>query len=276
MRLPLGRRLVGQGQRAVEKLFAALDLDGPGLLAGGAEGGVNAGQRAGVRCRGPLAAGRAAGFQRQHRLARCCQAQGIDKSRAAFDILKIEGDDVAVDHHRPAREDVGFVDISFVADAEQPAEANATADRPVDDAAAEGAALGEEGDVAARRHARDKGRVQRQMRVDDADAVGPHDAHAIAPGDLDDLFLDGNALAADLAESAGDDHGRLDAALAAGLDDRRHGRRRNDDDCQLDWIRHGADVRVAAHAQNLIGLGIDRVDGAGVGMGGSSKLRMTP
>jgi len=68
---------------------------------------------------------------------------------------------------------------------------------------------------------------------------------------------------ANLAEAAGDQDDRFDAALAAGFDRGEHGRRRHDEDRQVKRVGRGGQAGVAAQTQDLIGLRIDRVNGAG-------------
>ncbi len=197
-----GQRLEGQSQRAVEEFSHALYLDHAGLPASRTEGRVAARQRAGMRSGGRLPAGRPAGFECEHRLAKSGPAQRIHECRPALDILQVKRDDLADLVRRQEWDDVGLVDVGFVPHAEEAAEPDPAAHSPVYDAAAQRPGLGQEGDPTARRHALDEGRVQGRVGVNHPDAIRPHDAHPIAPGDRNHLRLPRGAFGADLAESS--------------------------------------------------------------------------
>ena len=134
-------RLVGQRQRRVEQRLHPIHFDGAGLLAGGPKRRVRAGQRAGVRGGRGLAAGGAAGLEHEHRLDRGRIPQRGHERFPALDILQIEDDDAAVGVGGQDGQQVRLVDVGLVAHAQQAAEADAVADGPIDDAAAQRARL---------------------------------------------------------------------------------------------------------------------------------------
>ncbi len=103
-------------------------------------------------------------------------------------------------------EHVVLAEHCLVAQADERGEAHAAAFGPVQDADAQSAGLGEESDVAGVRRAGGEGRVETQGGVDQAQAVGPEQGHAVRPGELDDALLPGVALEAGLGETGGN-HG---------------------------------------------------------------------
>jgi hypothetical protein len=123
----------------------------------------------------------------------------------------------------PDLEKVGLVQVGFVAQTDKTGKAEAIQGRPVQDAGAESAGLGHEGDGAAAGHGGGKAGVERAVGVDDAQAVGADDPHVVVSGDFDDLALHLAPLGAGFTKAGGDDDDGRDpfggAVLNHGGDD---------------------------------------------------------
>ncbi len=105
------------------------------------------------------------------------------------DIFKVAEHDLAVVVVRRVTDEVNFVEIRLVAQADEFAETDAFSQAPVEDRQAQGPALGEKRDLALEREVLGEGGVERSVRVYHAEAVGPDHAHPVAPADLHELSL---------------------------------------------------------------------------------------
>lgn len=120
--------------------------------------------------------------------------------------------------------------------------------------------MGDEGNFTGGRHRRlEEGGVERQVSVHQADAVRPDQAHAIGAGQFDALNFEGSALWTGFTETAGGDDGGADATLAAFFERPRHERRRHQQHCQVNRVRHVQDAGVNWRAQQTLALGVDKM-----------------
>ena len=256
--------LIAERQAPVEEVHDLARAKDARLPEGGGIGVVGAGERAGVARGGLRAGGRHAGLEEDHRFAPRDLPGGAHEFLAVLDGLDIAEQHARVVVGADRFEERGLVHVGLVADADELAEADPLADRPVEDRRAERARLRHESDVARRGHAGGEGGVELLGRVDQAEAVRPDDAHAARVRELDDLALEIGAFAAGLLEAGGDDDQRrhfLRGAVARRLQAEL---RRDHQHRQVHFAGNLPDRRKTGQAQNLVRLGIDRVDPAGI------------
>ena len=94
-------------------------------------------------------------------------------------------------------------------------------------------------------------------------AVGPDDPEAGLPHHLGQLVLEALAVGAGLREAPGDDDGRLDSLGGALLQGGGHDLGRNHHHRQFRGGGGVGDGLIDLQAQDLLGLGVDGVEGAG-------------
>ncbi len=192
-------------------------------------------------------------------------AGGADEAAAVADAFQIEGDDfrVGVGGHGGQRVRLAHVDL--VAEADEMGEAEPLAARPVDDGGANGPGVGDEGDVARRRPRwRQEGSVQRQVGVDEADAVGADEPDAVLAGHAQALLFQPRPFRPRLAEAAGGDDGGADAAAADVGQRAGHVGRGHDEHRQIDRVGHVGQGGVEGALQQAAAARVDEVDRAGV------------
>ena len=107
-----------------------------------------------------------------------------------------------------------------------------------------------------------EGGVDARDRAHDAEAVGADDAHRPAARFLENLPLQLGAGLAGLLETGRDDDRAFHAGVDALADDAGHGRRRRDDDGEIDGVGHRRDRRVRLDAEHARALRVDRKDRA--------------
>ena len=265
-------RLIFQRHGPVEHLLNGGAQGDAGLPADSAKRRVGASQGACMRCRGSLSTRGLPRLEGQDGLVQSSISQRRDESGTTFDIFQIERDNLSLIIRGQFRQHVCLIDIGFVAHAEHATEADAATDDPIDDATAERSRLRKESDVPLGGHGAHERRVERRVCVHDADAVWSHYAQSGAPRDLDHLALERGAILAHFAKATGNDHGRFDAAPAAGLYLGGHAGGGNDEDGQLDRIGHGHNSGVAATAKDGVRFGIDWINGSRVAGGGIEQI----
>ena len=219
----LQQRLAGERLGVVEQILHRAGADDAALLESGIVGRFGAGQRAGVRGDRLRAGAGRARLDGDDRLVAGDLAGHADELRPVGDAFQVAHDRPRLGVLGPGLHQVDLVDVGLVADAVEAGEADALAQRHVEDGGAQRARLRHEGDLAAVGHAGGKRGVQLADGVDDAQHVRADHPHAVAPADVDDLLLQRLALRAHLAEAGGDDHRALQAALAALLHHAGHG-----------------------------------------------------
>ncbi len=100
------------------------------------------------------------------------------------------------------------------------------------------------------------------VQVEHARRVRTDDAHISGACGIEQFLFEFHAVAADLAKTARQDDGALDALAPARLDQVRHGARRRADQREVDRTRNSLDRGEGFHAEHHVDLGVDRVDRA--------------
>ena len=260
------QRLAGEGHGHVEQVLHRAGAQHAGLLERGLVGPLRAGQGAGVAGDRPAAGLGRAGLDRDDRGVLADLAGDLDKAAAVGDAFQIGGDDLAVGIVAPHLQEVDLVQVGLVAQADEATEADVVGQGHVEDAGAQRARLRHEGDPALHRHAEGETGLQRRVGVDDAQAVRADHAYAVAPDDGDQFFLHRHALRSHLTEAGRDCDHALDALLAALLDNACNEFGGNHNHGQVDRAGDVEHAGIGLFAQDLVGLGVDRVDLAGKAM----------
>ena len=222
-RVVFGYGLAGKGLGVVEQVLHRAGAHNAHLLEGRVVGLLRAGQRAGVRGGRPRAGAGGARLDGHHRLLPGDLARHLHELGPVGNAFQVAHDHVGLGVFGPGAQEVDLVQVGLVADAVEAREADALAQRHVQDGGAQRARLRHEGDAALARHAGGEGGVEAGHGVDDAQHVGAHDAHVVAPGIFQQLLFQRPAFAAHFAEARRDDHRAGDALLAALFDDAGHG-----------------------------------------------------
>ena len=183
-RTPVGQRLGPEHQRHVEQLVERVDPDDPGLAEQGVDGDVGAGHRGRVRRGGPDAGGRAAALHRDDRLAARDPPGDAAELAGVAERLEVQQHDVGAGVVLPVLQQVVAADVGLVADRHEARHAEPDAGRPLEHGDAERARLRLHRDATRLGRVRREGGVEADGGVDDADAVGPDEPHAVdgAPG----------------------------------------------------------------------------------------------
>lgn len=184
----------------------------------------------------------------------------VHEGAAVADTFDVEANDSGVWVIGEVGDEVGVVDVEFVADADDFGEAHVFVVGEVDHAHGECAALADEAEVAFAWHAEDEAGVEAGAGVFVAHGVGAEDAGVAAFDDVFELvfFL----VVADFAEAAADDDGPFDFFVDAVCEDLGDDGGGDADDNEVDGAGEVADGFVAFHAEDFVLVGIDGVEGA--------------
>ncbi len=134
---------------------------------------------------------------------------------ALSDVLEIPGDDPRVLVNAQRLDQVQLIDIGFVADAGQLAEADAVGIGHVQNGRQQCPGLRQVSDGPDRGQVSAEARIDLVRRGNDPQAVRPDDSDPRGPGDLEDLLFKLAALLADLLEPSRDDNHGLGPNLRA-------------------------------------------------------------
>ncbi len=257
-------RLVGDQHRDVEQLLDRVGADHSRLEEQRVHRHVGARERAGVRGRGAPPGARAPALDRDDRLAAAHAARDLGEAARVPERLEVEQDHVRPRIPLPELEQVVARDVGLVADAHEVRDPDVELGRVLEDREPEGSALGRERDPPRGRIGGREGGVELDagLGVDDAQAVGTDEPHAVALNALAQRRLARGPLGAGLLEAGADHHHRLDAVAPAGLDDREHVRRRDDDHGEIHRAGHVGDGRIGLDRLDHLGLGVHREDRA--------------
>ena len=211
--------------------------------------------------RGPV--GRNPGLERHDR--RRDPAGRVDEPASVLEPLDVQGDAGGGGVGVQPLEAVGEVHVGHVADGNQPVEAHPAVVGGRVDRHEQATALGNQRGPAREGKERGERSVELVGVREDPDDVRAKESHAVAPGDTGQLLL--QVLAADLAESRGDDDQGLDALPAAlpgdlGAEPGRYGQ-----DGRVDVVGHVENGPIGLESQDLVTVGIDREDFPGVAVG---------
>ena len=159
-------------------------------------------------------------------------------------------------------EDLGLVHVHPVAQRHEAAHPQALGRGHIQEGGAHGAALRGEGDLALGGDERPGGAHLLVGHIDPL-AVGPHHPEAGLPDHLGQFVLQALAVGAGLGEAAGDDDGGLDSLGGALLQGGGHELGRDHHHRQVRGGGRVGDGLIDLEAQDLVGLGVDGVEGAG-------------
>ncbi len=181
---------------------------------------------------------------------------------ALVDAFQVTGDDRGFLVLGQRLEEIRLVQVRLVADADHLAHAELLLARPVQNGHAERAGLGDERNSPGRRQRRGEGGVHLVVRVEHAQAVRPHEPHPQRAAKLGDFLFLLRTLRTHFLESGGDDDDLFGACGGRGLDRFLDESRRHHDDAQLNLAAVFLETLVAFQAEDFIGFGIDRDNGA--------------
>ncbi|KAF5039384.1 hypothetical protein DSECCO2_544460 [anaerobic digester metagenome] len=249
--------------RDLERAGQGVDGDNAGLAEGFHVDVVGSGERTRVgrgRC---LAFRGGTGLDRHDGLGLRDLADHFHEGLAVLDLLDVEDDafGLRVTLHEP--EVVDEVEVGLVADRDDGGEPDVLLDAPVNHCVDDGAALGDEGDVAGFRGLVDVGGVDALGGDDQAEAVRADDPRAVTLCDLHDPILECFSSLAHLLEPGGDDDHHGDAFLPALLDDARDVLGRDGDDRHIDGVRNIEDGWIRFESLNLRAFVVHRVELSG-------------
>ena len=143
------------------------------------------------------------------------------------------------------------------------AEADGVGGADVEDGGEQGAGLRDVGDVSGVGECGAEAGVEFRAGHDEAEAVGADDADVAVLCGLRDALFQRGALFADFFEAGRDDDDGGDAQVGALFDQVGHEARRDGDDDQVGQRIDLGQIGVGGVTEDFVGLGIDRVDGAG-------------
>ena len=277
LRLRRGRA-IDQQRRHVDQRFEHRDAGDAVAAAEGVEGGVGAGDGAGMRLGQLLADIGAAKLVDDHRLAggmgaprRLRQtigvAQGLHEQQDGIG-LRI------VDQHVG---DLAHREVDLVADRDQAREADATRIGTRQQRADQAAALADQRPPTLAQLIDGEGRIGRQRHrrigADGADAVGADQAQTAFGHDAFEVVLQRGAGLTRIGEAAGQDRRHPDAALGAGGECIDGVLAVEQNIGVIDLARDGVEVLVGLDRENLGAGGIDRQDFAREAVFGEEALR---
>ena len=139
----------------------------------------------------------------------------INKGVTVGDALKITGDDFGIRVIRECLDDVKFIDVGFVADADELAEADTVGVGHIEDSGQKCAGLGQIAGRADGWKRSAKAGIELFGGNDEPEAVRANDAYAGLLGNLDDLLFEFATFLADFFEAGGDYNDSFDAKSGA-------------------------------------------------------------
>ena len=206
----------------------------------------------------------APGFDDDDRLQAGGRARGRHEFARAGDRLDVKQDRARAAVERQPIQHVAEIDVRHVAQRHQMREPDLARARPIQNGRGHGARLRDERKVALGRGQMREGRVEPGAGNQQAQAIGPDDAHQMRPCRVEHRVFQRLAfLARQFAEARRDHDGGFAAARAQIADGAGHGRRRGADHGEIRDLRQGRDVRVGEDALDRAVFGIDRQNGAG-------------
>jgi len=179
--------------------------------------------------------------------------------------LEVEEEDPGLRVLLPVLEEVVPGHVGLVPHADEGREAEAEAAGEGDDRDPEGAALGAEGNPAMGWHSGCERGVEPHggVRVEEAEAVGPHHPHPVPPGRFQERPLSPPPLRSHLSEAGADDDQPPHARPCALLHHLGHDPGGNSDHRQIDGVSDRGDRRPRPDRRHLLRIRIHRVDGPG-------------
>ena len=249
---------LGRGEKLLKREFAddaRLAKERVGRL-------VGAGERTRVGGSGARARGRTPGLQGENGLFLRDAASKEAEVRRILNRLHVEENLLDVLFVLPVFQRRLGVDVRLVADRDELRKAEVEVLEDVEDAAAERARLRDKADAAALGKAFGKAPVEPHVgvRIDDAEAVGPHRAHAVAADAFEKFLFEGRPFGSGFLEARRDDAQPPDALGVAFVDGGENKVAVDDDDREIHVARNFADRTVHRAPFDDAALRIDRID----------------
>lgn len=252
----VGQHLQAAGE--LKHVVQALGADDAALLEHGIVDAIIPGQCAGVGICCPRAHRGAPGLEHHHGFLQRYAVCHFREGAPVLEVFHVHGDDVGVGVLLEEREQVVFVDVGLVAEADDGGNPHFCRAAEADDGHADAAALGRKRHLALLVVGRAEGGAKVFVGVVEAVDVRPHEAHVVLLSHPDDLSL--QLVFADFGEARGDEHGPGNVLLPAF---RKHVRNEGGGDAEhghVDVARYFGDAGVALAPQDFLGLGMDGVD----------------
>ena len=214
-----------------------------------------------------VADGAASDLEQHHRLARTLgRRQRRDKHIGLGDALDIGGNHVDLGVLHVPMDDLADCHIRLVAGGDALRRADAAVARQRDQVGTKGPGLADhtnaprQGPTAFKRGG--EGGIPTQRGIEQPQAVGPQQAHAMLARGPCHLLLQRCTLHAHFGKAGAEHHGRANPARAQGFNGVQYLVRGHGDDGSLRRGGQGVDGRERGQALNLAARGVDRVDGA--------------
>ena len=259
-------RLVAVQSGVVEQLGDRINALDAGLHEQCLVDRVVTGKRTGVAGDGFRARGGTAGFQHEDRLFLFVEDLRGDflEFRTAGDGFQIHRDHFRVRVVGQVVEQVDLVDVGFVSERNEFAEAHVAFFGKVKDRGAERAGLADEGEGAGFRGLRGERGVHFRVvfSIQDTEAVRTDEAHALFVDQFDELFFKFGTGGVDFFETGGNADEGFDAFFGAFFGRLKDEFARNDDDCEVHITGNVFDGGVGFDSQHFRGFRVDRVDRA--------------
>ena len=254
---PVRHGLRGEQRRDVDQLVERPRPDDARLAEECVDGDVRAGECRRVRTGCAAAGARRPALQREDRLAAREPARDAGERAWVAERLEVEDDHLGLVVVFPPLEQVVRGDVRLVADRHERGDPEAGRLRPLEQREPERAALRGEADLAGREAARREGRVERDGRGGDAEAVRAEQARAVLADEREEPLLPLGSLAARLGEAGRDDDERAHAGRERLLGRLEHLLARHADDGQVDVLRDRRHGGVAVDACDRVAVAVD-------------------
>ena len=260
----LRRRLRRVERGAVEKFGDRVDALDARLRENGVVNGVRTGERTGVAADRFRAFGAAPGFQAKDNFALFPEdfRRDINEAFAVRDIFEIHRDRLRFRVVGEVFEEFRFVDVRFVPERHELAEAHLASFGEVENGGAERARLRNERERAFVADFRREAGVQTAFRVDDAEAVRADERNPGFARFGGHRFFDFRAFMARFFEARRDNDHRLRFFGDRVVDDARDELRVDENDDQIDFARNFRQRSISRQTFDFAALRVDRVNGA--------------
>ena len=252
--LAFGQRLHGERHRIIKERFKIFRADDASALERRAVGDVRARQTAGVRRRGLGARLGDTDFQNHDRLDGSRLFRDAQELVAFLDAFQITGNDPGFLVFGERLDEIHFIEVGLVAEADDFVQAEFLVGRPVENGPAQRAGLGDDGNLSGRRRGGPERGVHVMVRVEHAQTIRANHPHAALPADGDEFLFGLCALGADFAIAGGDDDDRFRAGFNRALEGVLHVFARHRDDAEVNLTLVIVERRAALEAEDFLPL----------------------
>ena len=254
-----GRLKIGQGLGKIKQFLDGVGPVHPVLAEQGLVDGVGAGQGLGVGLRRLPPPPGAPGLEDDQGLG--AEGEGVQEVGGALHPLEVEGDDLGFGVGVEILDDLGLVHVDAVPQGNEGRHPKPFRRGQIQEGGAHGTALGGEGDFAGGGDERPGGAHAVVGHVD-ALAVGSHHLEAGLPDHPGHVLLQALPLRPGLGKPPGDDDGPLDSPVSTLLQGRGDQPGGDDHHRQFRGFRRVGNGFINLEATNLVGLGVDGVQGS--------------